>query len=256
MPAVFASRLNSSQKASVTSLVAACQKKDAFSLSFPLEEADFYTLYYLDHTVVSAAAFTMNGADICDCAAFTAPAYRNQGFFSRLFAKGLRRLPEETNLCFYTDGRCPDTQRTLDALGAECISREHMMELAPPQLAALAEHRSPESRTAREPSAISAPPAMSEQIQDGVLTLTWHGFGGCVSVACHSGSYYLYGLEIAPQFRGNGNGMRLLSEVAAGLSARKCMPVRLQVAGDNEAALSLYKKTGFRITETLFCYLY
>lgn len=250
MPAVFASRLNSSQKTSITSLVAACQKKDSLLLSFPLGEADFYTLYYLNHTVVSAAAFTMNGTDACDCTAFTAPAYRNQGFFSRLFAKGLRRLPEETELFFYTDGRCRDTEYVLKALGAECVSREHMMELTPQNLAALAE------RPAGKPSAATGSSVMSEQIQDGVPILTWRGFGGCVSVACHSESYYLYGLEIAPEFRGNGNGRRLLFETLVSLCTRRCMPVRLQVSGSNDTALSLYKKTGFRITETLFCYLY
>ena len=41
-----------------------------------------------------------------------------------------------------------------------------------------------------------------------------------------------------------------------GASGDHKRPVLLQVAGNNTPALALYKKTGFRITETLCCYLY
>jgi ribosomal protein S18 acetylase RimI-like enzyme len=48
----------------------------------------------------------------------------------------------------------------------------------------------------------------------------------------------------------------MLEKLFALLAAAGIKKVILQVSGDNAAALALYKKTGFRITETLSYYLY
>ncbi|MFR4783702.1 MAG: GNAT family N-acetyltransferase [Pilosibacter sp.] len=99
--------------------------------------------------------------------------------------------------------------------------------------------------------------------------------------------YYLYGFEVEESCRGKGYGTKFLSTVlaqllngnaaaiehsplspetsyhisdvrSAGAAADNTAPrpVLLQVSGGNAPALTLYKKTGFRITETLCCYLY
>jgi ribosomal protein S18 acetylase RimI-like enzyme len=48
----------------------------------------------------------------------------------------------------------------------------------------------------------------------------------------------------------------MLEKLFALLAAAGIKKVILQVSGGNDSALALYKKAGFRITETLLYYLY
>lgn len=48
--------------------------------------------------------------------------------------------------------------------------------------------------------------------------------------------------------RGKGYGISLLSHVLGNIKSRKCSIVRLCVNSDNEEAISMYKKAGFKIT--------
>lgn len=73
--------------------------------------------------------------------------------------------------------------------------------------------------------------------------------GTCRLLPYGGGRFYLYHLEIIPDYRGYGLGRSLLHAVLASLP--EDTQVILQVSSENTAALSLYKKTGFRITKTL-----
>ena len=53
-----------------------------------------------------------------------------------------------------------------------------------------------------------------------------------------------------------GTRRRLFNESLFPSGRTRLTAVSLQVSGENEPALALYKKTGFRITETLSFYLY
>lgn len=62
-------------------------------------------------------------------------------------------------------------------------------------------------------------------------------------------SAFIYDIEIAERFRGQGFGkasMLALEPVARGLGATK---IALHVFGDNDTAIGLYKATGFRVTD-------
>ena len=133
----------------------------------------------------------------------------------------------------------------LSALHAEHLADEHMLELSPENFSKF----------------------ISIEESSGSLTVVEVPGGSCrtlhitipngeVFIHCHASHHYLYGLEIAPAHRGRGLGGFLLAQALSVLFLREPKPVRLQVSGDNVAALSLYKKTGFRITETLSCYLF
>ena len=62
-------------------------------------------------------------------------------------------------------------------------------------------------------------------------------------------------MEIRAPFRGKGYGKAFFLQVLKSLQ-ENTSTVTLQVSGNNTVALNLYKKTGFRITETLSYYLY
>ena len=66
----------------------------------------------------------------------------------------------------------------------------------------------------------------------------------------------LFEVEIAEPLRGRGLGEAMIRKLQALVPALGISTITLQVSGDNLPALGLYKKTGFRIAETLSYYLY
>lgn len=242
MDIVTASALNPSQKEEIQFLLAACRQKEPLTLSFPLEGADLYVLISQYGHVCSAAAFLKEEEAVWECSAFTHPAFRNQGFFSAALKEGLSVLPQETDLLFYSDGQSSDALKVLSSLEAEFLGSEYMMELS--------------LNKTLFPSCPFEDIQMTECCADREKLLTFSGSYGSVKILVFESHYYLYDFEIQEPFRGRGHGKSLLLAVLGILAARKELPVSLQVSEDNRAAAALYEKTGFRITETLSCFLY
>ena len=63
-------------------------------------------------------------------------------------------------------------------------------------------------------------------------------------------SAYLYSLETAPALRRRGLAGCFLAQLIRHLERKGIRRICLQVSGSNEPALQLYRKTGFRITES------
>lgn len=82
--------------------------------------------------------------------------------------------------------------------------------------------------------------------------------GACVTcrLSLSGTSAYLYSLETVPALRRRGLAGRFLVQLIRHLERKGIQRICLQVSGSNEPALGLYRKTGFRITETLSYYLY
>ena len=209
--------------------------------SFPLDGADLFAVLEADGAIRSAAAFLKEDETTYECFAYTEPAYRSQGMFSELLDLAIDELPEDTEFLFYTNGSDPDCMAVLEALEAELVMEEYMMEISLSEIPA-----------ADKVNDIS----VKEIDVEGTRTLQYKSSFGIVNISVFSSYYYLYGFEITEELRGQGYGTRFLLQVLSDLAKRNPMPLRLQVSGDNLPALSLYKKTGFQITETLFGYLY
>ena len=146
---------------------------------------------------------------------------------------------------FYTNGKDQDCLAALMALEAELVQEEHMMEIDLEPFTVLPE--SPDS---------ASPLTRTETVLDGTNTWQYQNPNGKVNISVFSSFYYLYGFEIREELRGMGHGTVFLYQVLHDLASIRPVPLRLQVSGDNLPALSLYKKTGFRITETLSGYIY
>jgi len=58
-------------------------------------------------------------------------------------------------------------------------------------------------------------------------------------------------LDVLPEVRRSGLGSRLMLQCEARLQARGCSEIYLETAVDNDAALKLYHKLGYRILRTL-----
>ena len=236
--------------AKILSALTPIQKEQIYALhpSFPLDDADLFAIYETDGKIRSAAVFLTEDDTTCECFACTDPSFRRQGMFSELLDLSIDELPEDTELIFYTNGTDADCMATLDALEAELILEEHMMELdlASFDVSSFAE------TSASNPS----PVTVKEDVLDHTLTRCYESSCGVVNISVFSSYYYLYGFEIKEALRGQGYGKQFLFQVLTDLIRQNPMPLRLQVSGENAPALSLYKKTGFQITETLFGYLY
>lgn len=232
--------------ASITTTLQPLQKAQiqALNTAFPVDDVELFAIFELDGAIRSAAAFLQEGDETYECYAFTDPDYRRQGLFTELLEQAIEALPEDTEFLFYTDGSDPDTMAVLDTMEAERILEEHMMEIHLSQWVP-GNHESCEN-----------PLNMTLTTVDDTLTRRYTDSYGSVNISVFSSYYYLYGLEIHEDYRGQGHGNRLLTRVLDDLASHAPLPLRLQVSGENTPAVSLYKKTGFQITETLFGYLY
>lgn len=61
--------------------------------------------------------------------------------------------------------------------------------------------------------------------------------------------YYVSNVAIYPEFRGSGLGTKLMLNAEQTASKRKMKYISLDVEADNETAVNLYKKLGYKITE-------
>ena len=278
--------LDSSQIRQIQTMVNKCTDSDGARLSFPFDEADLFLYFEHDSSVVSAIAFIPIENLLYECSAFTDPQFRGQGFFSELLDAGIDELPEDSELIFYADKRNSAAAAVLEEIGAELNSEEHMMKLLPENFSIIA-CRS--SQTGSDVSALDLIADIHSECLnlDGTLTLRFHSDHAVINFSVFPSHYYLYGFEVEESCRGKGYGTKFLSTVLARLlngsagaiehsplsseisyhipdvsctdaasNSISPRPVLLQVSGGNAPALTLYKKTGFRITETLCCYLY
>ena len=245
------SSLDPSRAGQIRSMVNICTEHDKTSVSFPFAEAELFLYIEHDHTVISVIAFVPVEKLLYECSAFTHPDFRGHGFFTDLLKAGLEALPEDSELLFFTDRENKDTAAVLEAIGAEPDSEEHMMTLMPEDFFSAA--NAPDLFEASDADSDSITGIHTEFLDiSGTPTLRFDSGYAVVNFSVFPSHYYLYGFEVKEACRGMGYGTRFLNTVLARLRR----PVLLQVAGDNAPALALYKKAGFRITETLSCYLY
>lgn len=224
------------------------------------------------------------GPDLWECYAFTRPDCRRQGLFTQLYQKALQLAEtkgeasgQEPELVFLSDGQSAQGQAALAAMGLELWYSEYQMEACIKDLdltgsgtgtarpLRLIRRRffdqdmeswlylaflSPSAGKPAGAAQAAAPAQASGQKTPANLPRC---AGTCRLLPYGGGRFYLYHLEIIPDYRGYGLGRSLLHAVLASLP--EDTQVILQVSSENTAALSLYKKTGFRITKTLSYYI-
>lgn len=121
------------------------------------------------------------------------------------------------------------------------------------------DHPSPDKdgRTSQDRDDITARSKVHSTAQDNTSG-TDSTPGACVTcrLSLNSTAAYLYSLETAPALRRRGLASCFLIQLIRYLEREGIRRICLQVSGSNEPALHLYRKTGFRITETLSYYLY
>ncbi len=223
-----------------------CCQHDNQLLSYPFDDADSHYLFYSENNIlISALAISILGDSLAECSAFTVPKHRREGHFSRLLQAALDDYPE-SDILFACEPHCTDTLAVLNALGAEEETCEYQMEYQPG-----VKNSCPE-------------PAHQDLLLQPVMqpdgTCRWelihHGqiIGSSKTTRITNDRIFIHEVLIQEHLRGQGFGQDLIH-----LLLNSFLPsetIILQVSGDNNAAVALYKKTGFRVTRTLSYYYY
>lgn len=260
MQIIKTDRLTVQQEKEIGHLIDECRALHPLRISFPFEDGSLFFLAYEEcgasiPVLVCALALIMPETDDSDetaeCLAFTHPSFRKRGYFSAVFDEAGTEF-EEISLLIPVDGQDPAVVPVLEALGAEYDSCEYRMELS-----------------LTRPCPNGAPGASKRQLVCRSINATDSSVVYSFSLAaeasrpiavCRTASFgsnvCLYSFLVEEGYRGRGLGEEALLSVIEILRSRGDAVLFLHVSGDNDAAVSLYKKTGFRITETLSYYLY
>jgi len=252
MNLIHVTTLTDRQKTDITTLTDACKQKEPLSLSAPSEDGlDYFLLYEKDESSLLAFGFLFFPQETsCECAVFVHPSQRRKGYFSRILNAALdhvEAIEKKTGLpvdfCFLTDEKTPSAMKTMEAIEAEYWYSEHKMV---------------RKLTKKDSEYISKVTIAADSSSDstGLYTAALDGqlIGTCAILPAGQ-EYYFYAFQIKDEFQGKGYGKDFLLGMLALLS-EKASAVSLQVSGQNYIARNLYKKTGFKTTESLSYYLY
>lgn len=271
-------RLSLIQREKVCRLLEECRNGENAAPFFPLEDGDLFYLLFMDTKELACAAalsfFADPAVSYAECTAFTRPDLRRNGYFSALFER-LSQDIEDMDLYFPVSAPCEGTLAALASLEAVHDGDEYKMELeldkTDKKEGAKAGAEETGDRTAK-PAASGRLGVRWEDMGDGSFLLSFYLKKGkerpCPSSlragSCclffSSDSACFYGFEIKESLRGQGLGkealLLTLSLLEGGLPVPGCKRIFLHVSGLNTAAVSLYRKAGFQISEILSYYLY
>lgn len=246
--------LTDEQKKEALALEKACREAEDLTLSVPTEDGLIYLLALKEgnEPMLLGLSYLLfseqpeNQETICEFAAFVHPKERRKGIFSQMLTMALDLADAyETDkhdpvaFCFLTDEKAPSALETLKAIEAEYWYSEHKMVREPRQ-----------NDEAYQPKVTIARP--EEHLY--TASLNEEVIGTCALLPCQKETY-LYAFQIKEEFQGQGYGTDFLKGMLALLAPAK-KPVSLQVSGMNYIARNLYKKAGFRTTESLSYYVY
>lgn len=293
MNIVRTDRLSAEQTEQIKELLHECRACDGYAPFFPFEDGDLFYLLFTEEernsagakarepaektkqqtcrhsgspTLACAAAlsfFEEPDGSCAECTAFTRPVLRQKGYFSLLFDE-LSLDIEEVDLYFPVSDPEPGVLAALSSLEAVHDRDEYRMELELKEAEACSEVSfhpmfSPD-QTGDSPSRLRAQWEVMEN--DSFLLSFYQGeqAAGTCCLSFFGDSACFYSFEIKEALRGQGLGREALSLTLSllqkGLPRSGCRRLSLHVSGLNAPAVSLYRKAGFQIKESLSYYLY
>lgn len=237
-------------------LINVCQTFEPLRLGFP-DDADYFLFTCEGTMVLSCLIVCQVQEDIGECYVFTHPEWRRKGLCRDLIGELCKQVPADTELVFLLDHQSPDALAAFLSLDMEHWRTEYQMERSidaasfPPPSLILTREEMNEAKAETPGWLFSAYlPANPVVNSDAPPTL----IGSCCLLFHRPLHFYLYHVEIMEKFRNQGWGTKLIQALLQALPQPSHL--RLHVSSDNQAAVHLYKKTGFHITETLSYYLY
>ena len=285
--------LSARQAEQILALLNECQKTQPIHISFPFEDGNCFLLL-LDESETLAAIMGMilppdgsSDEEPVECIAFTRPSLRRRGYFAALLEKACD-ISGEHDILFPVDPESADTAATMKAIHADRVDQEYQMKWDFDPAAERFDSPMVEKRPLTF-TCTSAPEGdVNESVDpdscwdcfhsaddpDPTVTILTYEFletpldpmcspaAVCMArmqpVPDVPGTFHacFYGFRVHDLCRGLGIGEAAFCLVLNDLIARGCTRIVLHVSSDNYPALSIYKKAGFRITETLSYFMY
>lgn len=268
------------QTQQITELIHQCRQAEPLRLTFP-KDGDLFLFTGKElppspHTpILSCLIVCKVQPTLWECYAFTRPDCRKQGLFSHLLEKLCQITPEDTELVFLLDHQSPDALAAVQAMEMEHWQTEYQMEQTvtpshrqfplPPNFSLRSQTITENGENQRLFSAFLLPkaePALLPGHHNHAAPLSANHptfsrpipLGSCRILAYDELHLYLHHVEISHPFRNQGWGTIFIRALLSQLPENTS--VSLQVSAENTAAVKLYKKTGFHLTETLSYYFY
>lgn len=248
--------LTPAQTSSFRDLIKACQNDEPVRLGFP-DDADLFLFTCEQTMLVSCLIVCKVQNDLWECYVFTHPNRRKKGLCHYLIDKLCELAPADTELVFLLDHQSPDALAAFSFLDMDFWRTEYQME----------RRISKEEALTFSPASAAFSLSCKKICEDGEEGWEFMVFactdtpsapanlvGNCRVLTHGNARFYLYHVEISPDFRRRGLGTWLMEAVMQTLPENTGL--YLHVSADNTPAVKLYKKTGFHITETLSYYLY
>lgn len=282
MKPIKLTKITSTQRTQMEDLIRTCCVAEPIRLSIPLPAADeplseecFFALYDRDR-LISLIHLFYSDYSIGELLGFTDPKYRRQGCFSQLLDCAADTADEMglSQVYVISDGRSSDAVQALFTLGLDAEYTEYMLEKtlteqldgrlsAPPvnaEIFSLKEVSSSEINTDLFCRIFNVSPAESssylEEISSDTRIRTFTFMkNDCVlgqtQITMMDELAYLSGFGILPEFRNQGLGLIFLHFLEDSLAGEGITKLTLQVSSKNKPALSLYRKDGFDVLESL-----
>ena len=231
---------------------------------------DINDFLYYDHAKLAGclALYTFNGRE-AEVSAMTHPDYRRQGVFKHLLAAARselqqRRIPEFLFICEQasTSGRL-----CMQAIGAGYDFSEYKMDLQqavtvatfkpelqlrPATPADLTELVELNGTCFNMPLDATQQNYLAECLTDPNRKVWLATIGdktiGKIQISATAAETYISGFCLWPEYRGRGYGTVILAQTVAYLLTAGYKAIVLEVATDNQNALTLYERCGFKVT--------
>lgn len=251
MKLIRTTSLDRDQKQDLLLLQKNCQSHDGAATTFPFEEDCIYYLLYNEAALLSALSTFFDENNSYECSAFTQPDQRRKGYFSMLLGE-LEEELGDADFIFPVNAASLDAINTLKAMEAAFWYEEHMMELA------RSDFKNHMTVISPVLDGLSMVPAI--KAEKGITEYSFyknsHKAGSCF-LDLRENHGYFYGFEVKKALRSQGLGTAFLQLFLNGFFKLYGFErLLLQVSGQNLPAMALYKKAGFRITESLSYYVY
>lgn len=231
----------------ISELMAACARHEPITADYPETDVLRHYLLFEDTRALIGVLAAIPSPDddrSLECLAYIRPDMRRRGCFTYLLDACIQDYPD-LDVIFPVSHNSRDALAAMEALDADCLSTEFLME------------RPIDPRDADLPPLLNQGLALTTSDDTTWILTAADGttIGRC-RISDSGSCCCLHDVEICEDSRGKGYAADMMSLLCSQLSARGIKSVFLHVSGGNYAALALYKKTGFRITETMSYYLY
>ncbi|MBA2286826.1 MAG: GNAT family N-acetyltransferase [Ktedonobacteraceae bacterium] len=233
-------------------------------------------LYYEHGTPIGFLALYSFHSQEAEMSGMVHPDYRRQGIFRLLYTVAAEECKKRNipKLVLFCDHASRSGKAFAEAMGAHYRSSEYKMELREikkPHLSPLSQRLHIRRAQLEDVPTIARITTRAFRMDDSELATALErdlsGSNrriyvgeldgepvGVINVLIPGDEAFIYGFSVLPEHQGQGYGRSMLSWTVATLLDEKPRRIMLEVAPENDNALSLYRSCGFKETRTFDYY--